>query len=222
MSKNDGFPYLEEDEIFDFPDPLSSPKNFPACQGGNLSPGMLLSAYSQGFFPWSNSDDYIHWWSPDPRCIIFPGEVHISASMARFMKKSELKFFINRDFEKVINLAASVVRKGEEGTWITPNMIEAYVDLHKRGYAHSFEIYEDEELVGGLYGIAFEKVFFGESMFSLRPNASKIAFIFLNKYAEEQELDFIDCQMPTKHLLSLGAEVVSRERYITLLKKAYK
>lgn len=218
-SRND-FPYLSVDEYIKFPDPLSAPKDLPACHGANLSPGVLISAYSQGFFPWTACDDYIDWWSPDPRCVIYPNDIHISSSMKKLIKKGIFSYAIDQHFETVIKLAASVAREGQDGTWITKNMIDAYIEMHRLGFAHSFEVYDDRGLAGGLYGLSIGSVFFGESMFSLRPNASKAAFIFLNKFAQDNGFAFVDCQMPTEHLLSLGAKPVSRKEYMQILEKA--
>jgi leucyl/phenylalanyl-tRNA--protein transferase len=186
--------------------------------GGDLSPDRLLLAYMNGIFPWFNEDSMILWWSPDPRMVLFPNKIKISKSMQRLIKSGRFKTTWNTQFEKVVNACSIVKRKGQEGTWITPEMKGAYLKLHQMGIAKSMEVWENDELVGGLYGIDLGKVFCGESMFSRRSNASKFAFINLAQELEQKEYKLIDCQVYTDHLASLGAEEISRQQFIKILK----
>lgn len=186
--------------------------------GGDLSPDRLLLAYMNGIFPWFNEDSMILWWSPDPRMVLFPNKIKISKSMQRLIKSGRFKTTWNTQFEKVVNACSIVKRKGQEGTWITPEMKGAYLKLHQMGIAKSMEVWENDELVGGLYGIDLGKVFCGESMFSKRSNASKFAFINLAQELEQKEYKLIDCQVYTAHLESLGAEEIPRQQFIKILK----
>ncbi|MDR1108488.1 MAG: leucyl/phenylalanyl-tRNA--protein transferase [Spirochaetaceae bacterium] len=211
------FPYLSETERFSFPSPELSFGDLVAV-GGNLSPGMLLSAYEQGIFPWFNPGDPILWQSPDPRFVIFPEKLHVSASMKRLLKKGEFEVALDRDFAGVIRACAETERPGQGGTWITEDMIRAYTELHRLGWAHSAESYAGGKLAGGCYGIRLGRVFFGESMFARVSNASKAAFLTLAKRLFADGTAFIDCQVPTDHLLSLGGEAISRRDFLRLLK----
>jgi leucyl/phenylalanyl-tRNA--protein transferase len=186
--------------------------------GGDLSPDRLLLAYMNGIFPWFNEDSMILWWSPDPRMVLFPNKIKISKSMQQLIKSGRFKTTWNTQFEKVVNACSIVKRKGQEGTWITPEMKGAYLKLHQMGIAKSMEVWENDELVGGLYGIDLGKVFCGESMFSKRSNASKFAFINLAQELEQKEYKLIDCQVYTDHLASLGAEEIPRQQFIKILK----
>jgi leucyl/phenylalanyl-tRNA--protein transferase len=186
--------------------------------GGDLSPDRLLLAYMNGIFPWFNEDSMILWWSPDPRMVLFPNKIKISKSMQQLIKSGRFKTTWNTQFEKVVNACSIVKRKGQEGTWITPEMKGAYLKLHQMGIAKSMEVWENDELVGGLYGIDLGKVFCGESMFSKRSNASKFAFINLAQELEQKEYKLIDCQVYTAHLESLGAEEIPRQQFIKILK----
>jgi leucyl/phenylalanyl-tRNA--protein transferase len=210
------FPYLTEDERFDFP-PI---KDEIVGIGGNLSPGMLLSAYEQGIFPWYNEGDPIIWQSPDPRFIIFPQNLHISASMKKVFKKEVFKVTFDQDFSRVITNCASIYRPGQGGTWITRDIIAAYTEMYRLGYAHSAESYLNGQLVGGCYGIRLGKVFAGESMFSNTPNASKAAFLTLASALFAEGVEFIDCQVYSRHLESLGGESIARADFLKLLKNA--
>jgi len=187
--------------------------------GGDLRPDRLLLAYRSGIFPWYNEKDPICWWSPDPRCILQPGALHISKSMRRVIQDGRFTFRTNHAFEQVIRLCQSVSRKEGNGTWIHDEMLEAYCRLHDLGYAHSAECWLDDALVGGLYGVRIGRVFFGESMFSTVSNASKFAFIQYVKLLEAEGVGLIDCQMRTGHLVSLGAEMMDRSMFIQLLNK---
>jgi len=212
------FPRLEETDFFSFAPPEKWKDDIVAV-GGNLSPGMLLSAYEQGIFPWYNPEDPILWQSPDPRCVIFPEKLHISASMRKIFKNRVFDISFDEDFEGVIRGCSEIFRPGQGGTWITEDIIKAYLELHFLGWAHSAETWQDGELVGGCYGVLMGKGFFGESMFSRRENASKAAFLSLAKKLFENGLAFIDCQVPTPHLISLGGEVMARADFLKLIEK---
>lgn len=185
--------------------------------GGDLSPDRLLLAYNSGIFPWYNEDSLILWWSPDPRMVLFPEKIKISKSMRNTLNKAKFTITKDKAFKEVIQHCSRAHRPGQNGTWITKHMIEAYVQLHKKGYAHSYEVWEREELVGGLYGIDLGHVFCGESMFSKRKDASKCALIYLSRELETKNYAVIDCQLHTDHLESLGAELISRDHYLDLL-----
>ncbi len=187
--------------------------------GGDLSTERLLEAYRNGIFPWYNEDDPICWWSPDPRFVLYPDQLHISKSMQQIINRGKFDFSIDHAFEKVIRACSAVKRKDANGTWISEEMIEAYIKLHKLGYAISAESWQDEKLVGGLYGIKMGNLFFGESMFSIIPNASKFAFIQLIQQLKTTGLVLVDCQMHTKHLESLGAVMIPRKRFIKILEQ---
>lgn len=180
---------------------------------------MLLDAYRHGFFPWYNEGEVIQWWSPDPRLILFPHKVHVSHSMRNIFNKKIFQFTVNQCFDLVIERCASIRRPGQTGTWITSEIRRAYSELHKKGYALSVETWRENRLVGGLYGVKIGKMFFGESMFSEQSNASKFALISICKeWTVSGEIQLIDCQQVTKHLLTLGAEIVKREDFIKYLK----
>lgn len=187
--------------------------------GGDLSPERLQLAYKSGIFPWFNEDSLILWWSPDPRMVLFPEKIRISKSMRKVLNSDRFSISRNTHFKEVIDHCSKVSRKGQEGTWITDAMKEAYLKLHQLGFAKSYEVWENNELVGGLYGIDLGHVFCGESMFSLKSNASKFAFIQLARELLEKKYVLIDCQLYTSHLKSLGAEEIPREYFIKLLKR---
>ena len=212
------FPYLSEYDRYKFPIPETCPDDIIAI-GGNLSPGMLLSAYEQGLFPWYNPEDPLLWQSPNPRMVLLPENLHISSSMKKVFKKGKFRFVLDCDFSSVIKNCAEIFRPDQDGTWITEDIITAYTEMHRLGWAHSAETYQDGELVGGLYGIRLGKAFFGESMFSKKPNASKFAFLNLAKILFADDIAFIDCQAYTDHLASLGAREISRNDFLCLLRK---
>ncbi|WP_037940019.1 leucyl/phenylalanyl-tRNA--protein transferase [Sulfurospirillum arcachonense] len=203
-------PRLLEDE-FIFPNPNKAHKEGLLAWGGDLSVNRLMSAYSQGIFPWYSQNDPILWWSPDPRLLLFPKDFKISKSLKKSRKKFTIKY--NTNFEEVI----STCKRLRKDTWISKEMQEAYISLHVKGYAKSIECYKDEKLVGGLYGVIVGSVFCGESMFSLASDASKVALWELCELMKKHGGDFIDCQMPTDHLLSLGSKKVAREEYLQML-----
>lgn len=237
------FPRLGPEESFPFPDPRSADQSGIVCSGGNLSPGLLLSAYSQGIFPWFSDNEPLLWWSPDPRFVLFPGRFHVSDTMRKLMRRFQagklppgsaaapspggappalpgLELSLDRDFPAVIRACSAAPRPGQRGTWITEDMIEAYIELHELGYAHSAEARLGGVLVGGLYGVSLGSVFFGESMFSLVPDASKAAFIPLVLRLREEGFTLVDSQVYTDHLAGLGAEEIPREEYLRLLAAA--
>ena len=185
--------------------------------GGDLSPERLLLAYKNGIFPWFNDDSLILWWTPDPRMVLFPEKVKISKSMRKVIRDGYFELTENKCFEQVIDYCAQVCRKGQDGTWITPEMRTAYINLFKKGHAKSYEVWENGDLVGGLYGIDLGHVFCGESMFSLRSNASKFAFIKMAEQLGGQKYRVIDCQVHTDHLESMGAELIPRKEFVELL-----
>jgi len=186
--------------------------------GGDLSPARLLLAYKSGIFPWFNDDSLLLWWSPNPRMVLFPAKIRISKSMQRIINSNRFRLTRNTEFEAVIRNCAEAKRPKQQGTWITDQMIEAYLQLHKSGLAVSYEVWQGDNLVGGLYGVDQGSVFCGESMFSRVSNASKFAFITMARELAEKDYALIDCQMHTPHLESLGAETIPREEFIKILK----
>ena len=187
--------------------------------GGDLSVDRLLLAYKNGIFPWYNEDDPICWWSPDPRCVLFPDKLKISKSMQQVLRQNKFRFTINKNFREVITACKTTNRKDGFGTWINEDIIDAYTNLNKIGIALSAETWMNGNLVGGLYGVKLGNVFFGESMFSIESNASKFAFIKLVQHLQLSGLQIIDCQMKTEHLLSLGAEMIDRNLFLEMIKK---
>lgn len=186
--------------------------------GGDLSSERLLLAYQKGIFPWFDEDDFAPlWWSPDPRFVLFPDKIKISKSMKPMLNRDDIEFKINHDFEQVIHHCKVTNRTNQLGTWITTDMEKAYIELHKKGIAHSAECWYHNKLVGGLYGIKLKHVFCGESMFSLMPNASKRAFIQYVAQLKKENIQLIDCQIYTAHLESLGAEMIPRATYLNYL-----
>jgi len=185
--------------------------------GGDLSPERLMLAYQSGIFPWFNEDALILWWSPDPRMVLYPHQIKISKSMRRVLKSKQFTLTKNTNFEKVIDACATIKRIGQQGTWITTDMKDAYLRLHEKGFAHSYEVWENQQLVGGLYGVDIGHIFCGESMFSTVSNASKFAFIKLAQELSEQNYALIDCQLYTDHLASLGAVEIPRKDFMKAL-----
>jgi leucyl/phenylalanyl-tRNA--protein transferase len=214
------FPWLGEEVDFPFPPANSADAQGIVCTGGNLSPGLLLSAYRRAIFPWFSKDDPILWWSPDPRFVLFPGKLHVSGTMQKIIKKGRFRVTVDQAFDMVIESCAKIWRRGQDGTWITSGMASAYKELHRLGYAHSVEAWSDSGLAGGLYGVSLGSIFFGESMFSIESDASKAAFIpFVQRLAAEG-FSLIDSQVYTDHLAGLGAENIPRARYVHLLARA--
>ena len=205
-----------------FPDPEQATPEGIVAAGGNLEPETLLEAYSKGIFPWYSEGMPILWWSPDPRMVLFPDEMKVSHSLRQVLRSGKFKCLPDTAFPEVIEQCAKVPRKGEAGTWITPEMKEAYIRLHALGYAHSFETWHRGELVGGLYGVSLGSAFFGESMFHLTADASKVALYHLTQWCIQHDFDFIDAQTPTEHLASLGAREIPRKEFLRMLEKAMK
>jgi leucyl/phenylalanyl-tRNA--protein transferase len=211
------FPWLGEYEYFQFPAVRTASPEGIVCVGGNLSPGMLLSAYRQGIFPWYSDDDPILWWSPDPRFIVDPTKTHLSQTMRKLLRRKPFELKLDTAFSAVIQACAAVPRNDQNGTWIGPDMIEAYNCLHQLGYAHSAEAWQDGVLVGGLYGLSLGGAFFGESMFSLVNDASKAVFLPLAWFLASKGYRLIDSQVHTSHVESLGGYHVRRQAYLNLL-----
>lgn len=195
---------------------LEDPSGLLAA-GGDLSPWRLVEAYRQGIFPWFSDGQPILWWSTDPRMVLFPGELRVSRSLRRRVASGIFEVRVDADFRGVIEACAHTSRRGQAGTWITREMIEAYVEMHRRGYGHSVECWRDGRLVGGLYGLAIGRVFFGESMFSHETDASKVALVALVAQLQRVGVELVDCQQETGHLASLGARPISRARFAGLL-----
>jgi len=211
---------LDFNRAYRFPPAQEASPEGIVCAGGNLSPGMLLSAYRQGIFPWYSENEPILWWSPNPRFAILPETLHISRSSIRLLRKADYRISLDRNFRAVIEACAKVPRPGQEGTWILPEMVEAYTRLHALGYAHSLEVWKHGLLVGGLYGISLGGAFFGESMFSRESNASKTAFLVLAMTLFERGFEFIDCQVYTHYLELMGAILIPRRQYLAMLAHA--
>ena len=186
--------------------------------GGDLSPERLLDAYGHGIFPWFNDEDPVLWWSPDPRMVLFPGELHLSRSLRRTIRSQEFTVTFDRAFHDVMAGCAGP-RENQDGTWITTDMMRAYARMAELGYAHSVEAWAGGELAGGLYGIAVGRIFYGESMFSRRSNASKVAVSWLARQLDRWQFELIDCQMSTEHLASLGAREVPRADFVRRLER---
>jgi leucyl/phenylalanyl-tRNA--protein transferase len=208
--------YMLTDELV-FPPPHLSTKEGLLAMGGDLRPERLILAYKCGIFPWYSDGDPILWWSPDPRMVLFPDQIRISRSLKKNFRRNTYQITMNTCFRKVIASCAKTPRRGMSGTWITADMQAAYRTLHELGYAHSVETWFDKKLVGGLYGISLGPCFFGESMFSIMNDASKAALVHLCEYLQHKDFDFIDCQLPTDHLIRMGAKTMSREHFISML-----
>lgn len=208
--------FLLNHELF-FPPPEMAGEDGLLAIGGDLSTERLLLAYKKGVFPWYNENDPICWWSPDPRFVLYPAELKISKSMEKVLSSGKFGFTVDKAFREVIQNCKTIPRKGQDGTWISAAMQKAYTNLHELGYAHSAEAWMDNKLVGGLYGIRLGNIFFGESMFSLKTNSSKFAFINYVQQLQGENVQLIDCQLHTKHLESLGAKMIPRELFLEIL-----
>src|SRR5437016_3462601 len=212
-------PWLHGDEPFPpVEEALDSPNGL-LCAGGDLSVERLVDAYSHGIFPWFSEGEPILWWSPDPRMVLLPDELKVSRSLRKRVEHGTYELTVDTAFRRVIEQCARP-RSGQSGTWIVPDMIAAYIRLHDAGLAHSVEAWRDGELVGGLYGVALGRVFFGESMFSRSPDASKVALVELVRRLREKRFRLIDCQQATGHLASLGAREIPRARFTRLLQES--
>jgi leucyl/phenylalanyl-tRNA---protein transferase len=205
------------DERIAFPPPQMSEESGLLAFGGDLSVERLVEAYSRGIFPWYSEGEPIMWFSPNPRFVLYPEAFKISRSLAKTIKSKKYRVSIDTCFEKVIQHCSEVPRVGQDGTWITGEMMGAYVQLHKLGIAHSFEVFEGNHLVGGLYGVSLGSAFFGESMFHLKPDASKVALHCLVNLMLEWGYDFIDAQVPTDHMKNMGAVEVERSVFLKKL-----
>ena len=203
-----------------FPDAREGSDEGLLAYGGDLNPNRLLTAYRKGIFPWFNEDDPILWWSPNPRLVLYPDEFKESKSLRRVIRNKGFEIKFDTNFKAVIEYCSRVPRHGQEGTWLTEEMKGAYIELYNMGFAHSVETYYEGKLVGGFYGVAMGKAFFGESMFSLMPNASKVALRVLSNIFIKKCYDFIDCQVETPHLMSLGARLISRDEFLDQLEDA--
>ncbi|MCB1858708.1 MAG: leucyl/phenylalanyl-tRNA--protein transferase [Gammaproteobacteria bacterium] len=208
--------YVLDSRLSDAPFPpverAESEPNGLLAIGGDLSLNRLLNAYRAGIFPWYSVDQPILWWSPDPRLVLFPKRIRVSRSLKKAMKRQPFEVSFDNSFSRVIS-ACSEPRLGQEGTWITTEMKSAYTELHRQGFGHSVEVWLEGRLVGGLYGVAIGQVFYGESMFSRVPNASKVALVHLARFLSDAEFRLIDCQVHTDHLVSMGAEPLDRESF---------
>ena len=208
--------FVLDKKIYFPPAHLADPGGLLAI-GGDLAPERLLVAYQSGIFPWYEGE-HILWWSPDPRFVLFPNELKISKSIKPLLKRDEFDFTINKAFKEVILNCKKIYRPGQDGTWITDEVVRAYTTMYELGYAHSAEVWKDKKLIGGFYGIKLGKIFFGESMFSLVSNASKYAFISYVKQLKKEGVQLIDCQVYTEHLESLGARMIPRTEFLKTLK----
>ncbi len=210
--------------------PQDAPERFPPLEraldepqgllaaGGDLSPARLLAAYRRGIFPWYSPGQPVLWWSPDPRAVLYPDQFHCSRSLGKTLRNRGFETFIDRDFDAVIKGCAAP-RASSLGTWITPEMRAAYLELHHGGFAHSFETYLDGHLVGGLYGVRLGAVFFGESMFSRERDSSKVALARLVEFCRVEGIAVIDCQLASRHLQSLGSRLIPRSEFQALLRR---
>lgn len=211
-------PWLTPEPVFPDPQTALEEPNGLLCAGGDLYPERLQEAYRNGIFPWYEEGQPLLWWSPDPRCVLYFDQLHISRSMRRFLSRKPFRFAFDQSFQGV--MAGCAAPRGEDrGTWITADMLAAYQHLHESGLAHSIEVYEGAELVGGLYGVALGRCFFGESMFSRTTNASKAAFIMLARHLAHWGYHFLDAQVTNPHLLSLGATEIPRQTFLKQLRE---
>ena len=206
-------PWLDRDEPFPPVELALQDPNGLLAAGGDLSPRRLLDAYARGIFPWFSGDDPLLWWSPDPRMVLFVGELHLSRSLRRVIRSGPFEIRMDTAFREVM-LACAEPRPGQDGTWITPAMVDAYTHLAALGHAHSIEAWAGDRLAGGLYGVAIGRMFFGESMFARQTDASKVAFAGLVRQLERWDFELIDCQMATSHLASLGAREIPRDEFL--------
>ena len=211
--------FLLSDELI-FPPPSLAQKDGLLAIGGDLSQKRLLLAYQMGIFPWYSEHEPVLWWSPDPRLILYPGKINVSKSLKKIIRKKMFRLTMDMAFGRVIEECARMRSEKRTGTWITRDMIDAYCRLHESGYAHSVETWQGDSLVGGLYGVSLGRCFFGESMYTRVSNASKVALVGLASYLKKLSFEWIDCQITNEHLISLGAETVPREKFLTMLTQA--
>lgn len=212
-------PVFSLDENLIFPHPVLREPDGLMAVGGDLSPQRLLLAYHWGIFPWYHGEQPVLWWFLAPRLMLRPSGVHISRSLKRVLNQHRFEVRINQNFSGVINACKTIQRVGQEDTWITSEMVEAYEKLHALGYAHSVESYDAGELAGGIYGIALGRIFFGESMFSKKPNASKVALVHLASHLQEKGFEWIDCQQDTPHMRSMGGQLMEEDEFLSILRR---
>jgi leucyl/phenylalanyl-tRNA---protein transferase len=203
-----------------FPEPRQAEPDGLLAVGGDLEPERLLQAYAQGIFPWFNDDSPILWWSPDPRMVLVPAWLHVPRSLARTVRRGVYEIRADTAFSQVIRRCAEAPRPGQDGTWLTDEMVLAYERLHRLGFAHSFEAWREGALVGGLYGVSLGGAFFGESMFADGPDASKVAFVRAVEWLAGSGVELVDCQVHTEHLSRFGARQIARGTFLDLLEKA--
>ena len=203
-----------------FPNPIYAEDKGLLAYGGDLNPSRIMTAYLNGIFPWYNESDPILWWSPNPRCVLNFEDFKISKSLQKVIDKDIFEIRFDTSFTQVMNECKNINRENQKGTWIQDDLIEAYTKIHEMGFAHSFEAYYNDELVGGGYGINVGNIFCGESMFAKKTDASKVALYFLIQRLKEKGFSFIDCQIPTPHLLSLGARTMDRKEFLSEVKKS--
>lgn len=211
--------YQIPDEHFIFPHPSEANLDGLLGIGADLNPQRLLIAYQNGIFPWYSSGEPIQWWCLTPRLILYPQKIYISQSMKPYLKGSKFKYSFDKDFISVMLQCKTISRQDQKGSWIHQDVLDAFIELHRLGYAHSVEVWEEDELVGGLYGLAIGKMFCGESMFAKKSNASKFALIQLARFLVKKEFHFIDCQQDTPHLRSMGAEIIMKEAFFDMLEE---
>jgi len=210
--------YILDHKLY-FPHPDTAHESGVLAIGGDLSPARLMLAYQYGIFPWFNPDEPPIWWHPDPRFVIFPEQIRVAKSMRPYFNKEKYSVTFDTCFSEVLTQCKVIKRKEGEGTWISHEIIDSYTSLYEQGFAHSVEVWEGNDLVGGLYGICLGRVFYGESMFSSSPNASKVALITLARLLEERGFYLIDCQIANDHLESMGGEYISRSEFMDYMRK---
>ncbi len=215
-------PVYQLPDDFVFPPPEEAEPNGLLAIGGDLSLKRLLLAYSMGIFPWYAAGDPILWWSPSPRLVLQPSQLKVTKSLKRVINKKIFTVTMDQAFDRIMQKCATVKRRTEKGTWIVEDMIKAYTRLHRTGFAHSVETWENEKLAGGLYGVSLGKVFFGESMFAEKRDASKVALVYLVSALHSWGIDLIDCQVTTPHLMRFGAREIPRSEFLLLLDEALK
>ncbi|MFD0861025.1 leucyl/phenylalanyl-tRNA--protein transferase [Sungkyunkwania multivorans] len=205
-------------EKLEFPPPQSASPEGIVAVGGDLSPQRLMLAYHSGIFPWFEDDEVLLWWSPDPRMVLFPEQLKVSKSLRQVIRSKKFKVTFNKAFKEVVANCAMIDRPGQDSTWITKGVVDAYSELHNLGHAQSVEVWQEDELVGGVYGVDLGNIFCGESMFSKVSNASKVGFVYLVEKLKREKYKLIDCQVYTKHLESLGAKEIPRKEFLNVLK----
>jgi leucyl/phenylalanyl-tRNA--protein transferase len=203
-----------------FPPPHFASKEGLLAIGGDLSRERLLLAYRMGIFPWYAEGEPILWWSPDPRLILYPDDLHISRTLTKVLKKNIFQITMDQAFEQVIGACAEIRLRKKEGTWIVDEMVDAYCDLHRAGFAHSVEVWQEGQLAGGLYGVSLGRSFFGESMFTRASNASNVALVTLVRHLKALSFELIDCQVTTTHLMRMGAREIPRSQFLKQLRKS--